>query len=95
MTHMPILKAGPYAEGSTAAVESVWGKRPLRFDRELTPRQRQRRTQELGSRQLARLPAMAEILNPAERAKVCDIFGTAIMRHRDREHEAHKNGGAR
>jgi hypothetical protein len=94
MMHMPILKAGPLAEGSTAAVEAVWGKRRLGFDRELTPRQRQRRAQEIGQRLLAQLPAMVSLLTAAEQSKVCDIFGAAIMRRRDHERRAH-TGGAR
>jgi hypothetical protein len=95
MMHMPILKTGPVAEGSTAAVEAVWAKRRLGFDRELTPRQRQRRVQEIGQRQISQLPAVVACLTPAEHAKVCDIIGAALMRHREAERASHKNGGAR
>jgi hypothetical protein len=93
MTHMPIMKEGPHADGSTAAVEAVWGKRSLRFDGEMSGRQRQQRIADLGRKQLEHFPPV-RLLTPAEHAKVADIFGAALMRHRDRGRASHKNGGA-
>jgi hypothetical protein len=94
MMTMPILSAGPKAEGSTTAVEAVWGKRRLVFDRELPHRQRQRRIEEIGRQQIANLPALS-YMNSAEIEKVASIIGAAVMRHREAERAAYRNGGAR